>query len=97
MQNPRIPALHFNTRFIVTSKSWFGGGIDATPCIKDKKEEKMFHSKIKKICMENQKNYQRYKKWCDNYFYLPHRNQPRGLGGYFLIMRLATGLKILNL
>ena len=83
MQNPRIPALHFNTRFIVTSKSWFGGGIDATPCIKDKKEEKMFHSKIKKVCMENQKNYQRYKKWCDNYFYLPHRNQPRGIGGIF--------------
>ena len=48
MKNPKIPAMHFNTRFIVTSKNWFGGGMDATPCIKDKTEKSLFHNKIKK-------------------------------------------------
>ena len=48
MKNPKMPAMHFNTRFIVTSKSWFGGGIDVTPCIKDKKEENFLHSSLKK-------------------------------------------------
>ena len=83
MKNPKIPAIHFNTRFIVTSKSWFGGGIDLTPCIRDKKEETYFHSKLKKVCKENNKNYKKYKKWCDKYFFLPHRNEPRGVGGIF--------------
>ena len=83
MKNPKIPAIHFNTRFIVTSKFWFGGGIDLTPCIKDKKEEKYFHSNLKKVCRDNKKNYNRYKKWCDKYFFLPHRNEPRGIGGIF--------------
>ena len=83
MRNPRIPAIHFNTRFIVTTKSWFGGGIDLTPCIKDVKEELYFHSELKKVCKKNGKDYQKYKKWCDRYFFLPHRNEPRGIGGIF--------------
>jgi coproporphyrinogen III oxidase len=83
MKNPKIPAVHFNTRFIVTSKEWFGGGMDATPTFHDEKEKKNIHKKLKDVCVKNKKNYQKYKKWCDNYFYLPHRNEPRGLGGIF--------------
>ncbi len=83
MKNPKIPAIHFNTRFIVTSKNWFGGGIDLTPCFEDKKEKMYFHSKLKKVCKENSKNYQKYKEWCDKYFFLPHRDEPRGIGGIF--------------
>ena len=83
MKNPKIPAIHFNTRFIVTSKNWFGGGIDLTPCIEDDKEKIYFHSKLKKVCEKNNKNYNKYKNWCDKYFYLPHRNEPRGIGGIF--------------
>ena len=83
MKNPKIPAIHFNTRFIVTSKEWFGGGIDVTPCIQDNKEKKEFHNKLKKICLKNKKNYKKYKKWCDKYFYLPHRKETRGIGGIF--------------
>ena len=83
MKNPKIPAIHFNTRFIVTSKYWFGGGIDLTPCFKDKFEEKYFHSTLRRVCKENNKDYNRYKKWCDKYFFLPHRNEPRGIGGIF--------------
>ena len=83
MKNPKIPAIHFNTRFIVTSKFWFGGGIDLTPCIKDKKEEIYFHKKLKYVCKQNNKNYLKYKKWCDKYFFLSHRNEPRGVGGIF--------------
>jgi len=82
-ENPNIPALHFNTRFIVTSKSWFGGGIDATPSFKDIQEKKFIHKKLKDICFLNKKKYFKYKKWCDNYFFLPHRNEARGIGGIF--------------
>jgi len=83
MKNPKIPAFHFNTRFIVTSKEWFGGGMDATPSYKDTKEKIIIHQKLKKICLLNHKNYYKYKKWCENYFYLPHRKEPRGIGGIF--------------
>ena len=84
MQNPHIPAMHFNTRFICTKKNWFGGGMDMTPCIKDKKEKKYFHNELKKICNQHDKKYyQKYKKWCDEYFYLPHRDEARGIGGIF--------------
>ena len=83
MKNPNIPALHFNTRFIVTSKSWFGGGMDATPSFKDIHEKKFIHKKLKDICFLNKKKYSKYKKWCDNYFFLPHRNEARGIGGIF--------------
>ncbi len=83
MKNPKIPALHFNTRFIVTSKEWFGGGIDATPCLNDTKEKIKFYNKLKEICKHNKKNYKKYKDWCDKYFYLPHHEEPRGIGGLF--------------
>jgi coproporphyrinogen III oxidase len=84
MKNPKVPAFHFNTRFIVTTKSWFGGGMDMTPCIKDINQKKYFHSKIKNMCdIHNRKYYPEHKKNCDNYFYLPHRKEPRGDGGIF--------------
>tara|TARA_B100000963_G_scaffold325577_1_gene311930 strand:- start:1786 stop:2610 length:825 start_codon:yes stop_codon:yes gene_type:complete len=83
MKNPKIPAIHFNTRFIVTSKEWFGGGMDVTPSHEDKRERKIFHDDLKNLCLKNKKNYKKYKKWCDEYFYLTHRNEPRGIGGIF--------------
>ena len=84
MKNPKIPAMHFNTRFISTTKNWFGGGMDATPCIKDSKEKDFFHKKIRLMCNKHNKNYYpKYKKWCDSYFYLPHRKETRGIGGIF--------------
>ena len=84
MKNPHIPAMHFNTRYIYTSHGWFGGGMDITPCIKDNILKKWFHNELKKTCNKHNKNYyKKYKKWCDNYFYIPHRNEPRGIGGIF--------------
>ena len=83
MKNPKIPAFHFNTRYIVTSKEWFGGGMDATPSFKDKREKTVIHQKLKAVCGLNNKDYNKYKKWCDTYFYLPHRKEPRGIGGIF--------------
>ena len=83
MKNPKIPAIHFNTRFIITSKEWFGGGMDVTPSYEDKKEKEIVHDRLKMICQKNKKNYKKYKKWCDEYFYLPHRNEARGIGGIF--------------
>ena len=84
MRNPYVPAMHFNTRYIVTDHGWFGGGMDVTPCLKDEKLKKWFHKEIKKTCdKHNKKFYSEYKKWCDNYFYLPHRKESRGIGGIF--------------
>ena len=84
MKNPMIPAMHFNTRYICTTQDWFGGGMDVTPSIKDKKEEKNFHLSLKRMCnRHNKKYYKRYKEWCDKYFYLPHRGEARGIGGIF--------------
>ena len=84
MKNPKIPAMHFNTRFVTTSQNWFGGGMDATPSIKDLKETKLFHKKIRIMCNKHNANYYlKYKKWCDDYFYLPHRKERRGIGGIF--------------
>ena len=83
-KNPKIPAMHFNTRFICTQKNWFGGGMDVTPCLTDNKEKKYFHNELKKTCnLHDKKYYAKYKKWCDEYFYLPHRREPRGIGGIF--------------
>ncbi len=83
MKNPKIPAIHFNTRFIVTNKEWFGGGMDVTPSYKDTKEKNLLHNMLKKVCIKNKKNYKKYKIWCDKYFYLPHRKEVRGIGGIF--------------
>jgi len=90
-KNPKIPAMHFNTRFICTQKIWFGGGIDLTPCITDNKEKKYFHTELKKICnTHNNKYYSKYKKWCDEYFYIPHRNELRGIGGIFFDYKMGN-------
>ena len=84
MKNPLIPAMHFNTRYICTTHQWFGGGMDVTPSKKDNIEKKNFHRDLKTMCNRHNKNYyKKYKKWCDEYFYLPHRNEPRGIGGIF--------------
>ena len=89
MQNPKIPAIHFNTRFIITSKEWFGGGMDATPSYKDNKEEKIIHNSLKKVCLENKKSYKKYKKWCDKYCLTEKKLEE--LVEYFLIMKLKIG------
>jgi len=83
MKNPKVPAIHFNTRFIVTSKSWFGGGMDVTPSFQDNKEKSFVHKKLNELCRKNKKSYNVYKKWCDEYFYIKHREEPRGIGGIF--------------
>ena len=84
MKNPLIPAMHFNTRYICTTKNWFGGGMDVTPSKIDNQEKKEFHRTLKEMCDRHNKNYySKYKKWCDEYFYLPHRKEPRGIGGIF--------------
>ncbi len=84
MRNPLIPAMHFNTRYICTTFDWFGGGIDVTPSKKDNKEKEQFHKTLRDMCNRHDKNYyKKYKKWCDEYFYLPHRKEPRGIGGIF--------------
>ena len=84
MKNPLIPAMHFNTRYICTKHNWFGGGIDVTPSKNDQNEKKEFHKILKVMCnRHNRKYYSKYKKWCDKYFYLPHRQEARGIGGIF--------------
>ena len=83
MKNPKIPAVHFNTRFITTSRSWFGGGMDVTPSYKDNGEKLFVHKNLKNLCFQNKKNYKNYKKWCDKYFFINHRKEPRGIGGIF--------------
>jgi len=84
LHSPFITAAHFNTRHIITSKSWFGGGTDITPTMNDKKNINLFHNSLKETCsMHNKKYYPKFKEWCDNYFYLPHREEARGMGGIF--------------
>ena len=84
MRNPLIPAMHFNTRYICTTQEWFGGGMDVTPSKKDLAEKRELHKILKKMCdRHNKKYYPKYKRWCDEYFYLPHRKEPRGIGGIF--------------
>lgn len=84
MRSPKVPAVHMNTRHIVTQKSWFGGGADLTPMVEDANDTKTFHDAFKNTCnLHNPDYYSRFKKWCDEYFYLPHRNEPRGIGGIF--------------
>ncbi len=86
MHSPLIPAAHFNTRFIRTTKSWFGGGADLTPTYinRSKNVSNFFHKNLKNTCDKyDPLFYPKYKKWCDEYFYLPHRKEKRGLGGIF--------------
>ena len=84
MKNPHVPAMHFNTWYIYTSFGWFGGGMDVTPSFKDKKIKNWFHKELKLTCdRHNKKFYKKYKKNCDQYFYLPHREETRGIGGIF--------------
>ena len=82
--NPHVPTAHMNTRFIVTSKAWFGGGGDLTPMLPDPAAATEFHAAMKAACDSHDPDYYpRYKDWCDRYFYLPHRQEARGAGGIF--------------
>ena len=82
--SPLVPAAHMNTRHIVTSKAWFGGGADLTPIYPDESAATDFHAALRGACDGYEAEaYAKYKKWCDEYFFLPHRDEPRGAGGIF--------------
>ena len=84
MASPLVPAVHMNTRFIVTSKEWFGGGTDLTPMVPDDDDTEFFHATLKECCdRHNPEYYEKFKEWCDTYFFLPHRDEARGVGGIF--------------
>jgi len=84
LHSPLIPAVHMNTRHIVTAKSWFGGGADLTPMVPAGADTRDFHAALKTACDRHDATYHaRFKKWCDEYFYLEHRDEPRGAGGIF--------------
>ncbi|MBD2840948.1 oxygen-dependent coproporphyrinogen oxidase [Erythrobacter rubeus] len=84
MKNPHVPAVHMNTRFLTTGKAWFGGGADLNPPIPYADDTEAFHAQLRAACTaHNPTYYDRYKKWGDEYFYLPHREVHRGVGGIF--------------
>ena len=87
-RSPLVPAAHFNTRMLVTTRGWFGGGGDITPMFPESAaahaDADRFHAAFRAACdAHDPAYYPRYKEWCDRYFFLPHRNEPRGLGGIF--------------
>jgi len=91
MRSPLVPAVHMNTRHIVTAKSWFGGGADLTPMTPNDQDTEDFHAALRAACdRHDAAYYPRFKEWCDEYFYLKHRGEPRGVGGIFFD-RLDTG------
>ena len=88
-RNPHVPAVHLNTRYVMTAKSWFGGGSDLTPVLDkrreaDDRDATAFRAAMKTACDRHAvASYEKYKAWCDEYFFLKHRNEPRGIGGIF--------------
>lgn len=84
MFNPLVPAVHMNLRYIETDHSWFGGGTDMTPFFPFEEDKQEFHQALKNACDKHDPEYYpKFKKWCDEYFYLEHRKEPRGIGGIF--------------
>ena len=84
MANPYVPAVHLNLRYLRTSKAWFGGGSDLTPTFPFAEDTHDFHAALRRACDAYRPDaYATFKAWCDRYFYLPHRQEPRGVGGIF--------------
>lgn len=89
--NPLVPAVHMNTRMLVTTKRWFGGGVDLNPALPDPQETAAFHAAVKAMCDgHNADYYPAHSKWAEEYFWVPHRNRHRGVGGIFYD-HLASG------
>ena len=84
MANPHVPAVHMNTRFLTTAKRWFGGGADLNPAIPNDEDREAFHARLRAACAAHDPTfYPRFSKWAEDYFFLPHRNVARGVGGIF--------------